>query len=74
MAQFKKVVRYNDTHGSFTVRELFEKEYMNSPTRVISDMRDKGYEFEQTWEKSKNSRYLRYRIITRPEGDNDSSD
>lgn len=37
-----KVLRYLETHGSITVRQAFTELWINSPTKVFSDMRKHG--------------------------------
>lgn len=39
-----KVLAYCDEHGSITAREAFTILFINSPRKVFSDMRKKGYE------------------------------
>lgn len=38
-----KVLAYCDKHGSITAREAFIELDINSPRKVISDLRKKGY-------------------------------
>ena len=38
-----KVLMYCEEHGSITAREAFIKLDINSPRRVITDLRRKGY-------------------------------
>jgi hypothetical protein len=39
-----RVLAYCDEHGSITAREAFIHLNINSPRRVISELRKKGYE------------------------------
>lgn len=41
---YAKILEYCATHGSITAREAFIKLHINSPRKVISDLRRKGYE------------------------------
>lgn len=42
-----KVLAYCEQYGSITAREAFTKLYINSPRKVFSDMRRKGYELKE---------------------------
>lgn len=62
-----KILRYCAENGSITVREAFEKLYINSPTKRISELRQAGYEVESVEEKRINQhgeevKYKRYFI------------
>ena len=41
---YGKILAYCAEHGSITAREAFIKLNINSPRKVISDLRKKGYE------------------------------
>lgn len=41
--QYEKILEYCAEHGSITAREAFIHLHINSPRKVISDMRKKGY-------------------------------
>lgn len=41
-----RVLAYCDEHGSITAREAFIKLNINSPRKVFSDLRRKGYELK----------------------------
>ena len=40
---YVKIIEYCEEHGSITAREAFIKLNINSPRKVISDLRKKGY-------------------------------
>lgn len=42
MTHEMKIMRYIAEHGSISVREAIVDLWINSPTKVISDMRKKG--------------------------------
>ena len=44
MTDYTKILEYCAEHGSITAREAFIKLNINSPRKVISDLRRKGYE------------------------------
>ena len=37
-----KILQYCAEHGSITIREAFEKLYINSPSKRISELRNSG--------------------------------
>ena len=41
---YGKILAYCEEYGSITVREAFVKLEINSPRKVISDLRKKGFE------------------------------
>ena len=41
---YTKILEYCTEHGSITAREAFIQLNINSPRKVISDLRRKGYE------------------------------
>ena len=43
-----KILEYCAEHGSITAREAFIQLNINSPRKVISDLRRKGYEVKVT--------------------------
>lgn len=43
-----------------TVRTIQQQMWINSPTKMISDLRAEGYDIQFAWLKSKNSRYKEY--------------
>lgn len=54
-------------HGSITVRDAFEKLYINSPTKRISELRQSGFNVETMTETRRNAlgdevKYKRYFI------------
>lgn len=66
-----KILAYCNEHGSITIREAFEKLYINSPSKRISEMRNGGYDVQDIEEvRVKDSgetvRYKRYFI--KPKG------
>ncbi len=60
--QRSKILAYFRDHGSMTVRECFEKLYINSPTKRISELRSMGYDIVGIEEvKESNGKTVRYR-------------
>ena len=45
-----KILAYCKEHGSITVRDAFEKLYINSPTKRISELRHSGFNVETVTE------------------------
>ena len=61
--QQAKILNYCAEHGSITVREAFEKLFINSPTKRISELRQSGfYEVTDIEEQRNDTRYKRYFI------------
>ena len=65
--QQNAIYQYCLQHGSITAREAFIKLDINSPRKVISDMRDEGYDVESITEQRVNAygqtkRFKRYFI------------
>lgn len=65
--QRHKILEYCKTHGSITVRDAFEKLYINSPTKRISELRHSGFHVETMTETRRNVlgeevKYKRYFI------------
>lgn len=65
-----KIIEYCEKYGSITVRDAFEKLYINSPTKRISELREAGYDVTTKEEHRENAvgnsvRYYRY-YISRP--------
>ena len=69
VVQRQKIVNFCREHGSITVRDAYDTLHINSPTKRISELRDRGYEVIAEWEKGLNSRYKRYYIS---EGENNA--
>ena len=66
-AQCGKILAYCDEHGSITAREAFIHLDINSPRKVISDMRRKGYDVKDVdMDNNGKKPYKRY-FITKPE-------
>ena len=63
-----KILQYCAEHGSITIREAFEKLYINSPSKRISELRKSGqYDVKAIEESRKNENgetktYKRYYI------------
>ena len=63
-----KILQYCAEHGSITIREAFEKLYINSPSKRISELRKSGqYDVKAIEESRKNKdgeikTYKRYYI------------
>ena len=66
-----KILQYCDEHGSITAREAFINLNINSPRKVISDLRKKGYivDVEKMYNNGKTP-YHRY-YISKKEGEPD---
>ena len=67
-----KILDYCEKHGSITVREAFEKLYINSPTKRISELKKSGYDVQTMVETRVNAdgdevRFKRYFIKDRGE-------
>ena len=65
--QQNAIYQYCQQHGSITAREAFIKLDINSPRKVISDMRDDGYDVDSITEQHVNAygqtkRFKRYFI------------
>lgn len=61
--QKAKILQYCAEHGSITVRDAFEKLFINSPTKRISELRNSGcYEVTDIEEQRNDTRYKRYFI------------
>ena len=61
--QRTKILNYCAEYGSITVRDAVVKLNINSPTKRISEMRQKGYDVQTTDESNANGvRYRRYFI------------
>jgi predicted ArsR family transcriptional regulator len=70
---YGKILAYCAEHGSITAREAFIELNINSPRKVISDLRKKGYivKAEKMYNNGKTP-YHRY-YISKKEGDSDGS-
>lgn len=61
--QCGKILEYCAEHGSITAREVFIKLNINSPRKVISDLRRKGYEVKvEKMDNNGKTPYNRYYI------------
>lgn len=65
--QRRKILQYCAEHGSITIRDAFEKLFINSPSKRISEMRQAGYDVQCEVERTINAsgkevRYKRYFI------------
>ena len=65
--QQAKILAYCKQHGSITARDAFIKLDINSPRKVISDMRQEGYDVQTLTERKEKDngetvRYTRYFI------------
>jgi hypothetical protein len=59
-----KVLAYCETHGSITAREAFIALNINSPRKVIRDLRRKGYVIEvQKMDNNGRKPYHRYFVV-----------
>lgn len=61
--QRSKILAYFRDHGSMTVRDAFEKLFINSPTKRISELRRMGYDIVGIEEvrENKNGKTVRHR-------------
>ena len=53
--QKAKILAYCEEHGSITVLDAFEKLYINSPTKRISELKKAGWDVQTTIETRVNS-------------------
>lgn len=61
--QCGKILEYCAEHGSITAREVFIKLNINSPRKVISDLRRKGYDVKvEKMDNNGKTPYNRYYI------------
>lgn len=65
--QKAKILQYCEEHGSITNREAFEKLFINSPTKRISELKKAGYDVRPVMETRTNAagetvRFNRYFI------------
>ena len=65
--QQAKILAYCEQYGSITARDAFIKLDINSPRKVISDMRQEGYDVQTLTERKEKDngetvRYTRYFI------------
>ena len=63
--QCERIIDYINRYGSITVREMSAYLGIGSPRKRISELKDKGYEFDKRTEKGKNRfgepiHYVRY--------------
>lgn len=65
--QRMKIFQYCEEHGSITIREAFEKLFINSPSKRISEMRhSQDYDVQTEVVKPEGkARYKRYYITVR---------
>ena len=65
---YVKILEYCDEHGSITAREAFIHLNINSPRKVISDLRRKGYEVKvEKMDNNGKTPYNRYYISKKVE-------
>lgn len=65
---YVKIVEYCAEHGSITAREAFIQLNINSPRKVISDLRRKGYEVKvEKMDNNGKTPYNRYYISKKVE-------
>ena len=64
-SQRQRIVSFCRIHGSITNRDAMITLRINSPTKRISELRDRGYIVEDVWEEGENTRYKRYFIKER---------
>jgi predicted ArsR family transcriptional regulator len=65
--QRMKILQYCEEHGSITIREAFERLFINSPSKRISEMRhSQDYDVQTEVVKPEGKRgYKRYYITVR---------
>lgn len=61
-SQRQRIVSFCKIHGSITNRDAMISLRINSPTKRISELKDRGYIIDWIWEKGESSRYKRYYI------------
>lgn len=61
-SQRQRIVNHCREHGSITNRDAMITLCINSPTKRISELRDRGYIVDTEWERGENARYKRYYI------------
>ena len=65
---YSKVLEYCAQHGSITAREAFIHLFINSPRKVFSDLRRKGYEIKSpVREYTENGKYYNRYFFERVE-------
>lgn len=69
--QCQRMVEWMDKHGSISTREAMLNLDIMRPASRICDLRKAGWDIESIMVKSEKSRYARYRIISRPEVEDD---
>lgn len=67
MTQGERIINYIEHFGSITPMDAFIDLGITKLATRISELKRDGYEFTQTWEKSKNrfgdiSMYMRYKL------------
>ena len=60
--QKAKILQYCEEHGSITNREAFEKLFINSPTKRISELKKAGYDVQPVVETRLNAAGERVRF------------
>lgn len=60
--QKAKILQYCEEHGSITNREAFEKLFINSPTKRISELKKAGYDVRPVVETRLNAEGERVRF------------
>ena len=61
-SQRQRIVNHCREYGSITNRDAMVALRINSPTKRISELKDRGYIVDWVWEKGENTRYKRYYI------------
>ena len=69
MTQGEKVIQYLEEHEFLTRRTAMNKLYINNLPDVVRRLRLKGIKIETVDEKTKNSKYGKYRLIRNEETD-----
>jgi hypothetical protein len=68
VSDYTKILEYCHEHGSITAREAFIHLNINSPRKVISDLRRKGYEVKvEKMDNNGKTPYNRYYISKKVE-------
>lgn len=66
MSQSTDIIAYIDRHGSISALECAIYLFCNDFHRRKTDLRNKGYEFNEKWRGSGQKKYKRYSIKKRP--------
>ena len=67
MTQHEAIIQYLKSHPEgLTMFSGFTELGQTKINSRISELRDMGYTFQQTWESANRKRWLRYRLLSEP--------